>query len=104
MPHANLTAKPIFELVERLRKKGWTITFYGANQDADRVARGINIINSRKFKATSQGMHEMAVQDKVRRMKYFEKLKDKSMRGKEKTDYFDDDDLLGCIHESPDQK
>ncbi|MCE1201047.1 MAG: VWA domain-containing protein [Bacteroidia bacterium] len=90
----------IFELVERLRKKGWTITYYGANQDAEMEAMSLNIINSRNFDATAQGMNEMAVKEKIRRMRYFEKLKDKSMRGKEKTDYFDDDDTLG----SPDQK
>ena len=48
-------------LTERLRKKGWTLSYLGANQDAVEVAKGLNIVNSMQFDATGDGMVQMSV-------------------------------------------
>lgn len=82
----------IAALIEQMRKKGWTIVYYGANQDVEKVAMRLKIVNKRAFNATARGMDELSHLDKYLRDQHYEKLKDKSMRGKEKTDYFNHDD------------
>lgn len=42
-------------LVDKLREKGWTFAYIGANQDAVEVAKGLNIDNAMNFDATPQG-------------------------------------------------
>lgn len=47
------------EMVARLRKKGWTFVYIGANQDAVEVARNLSIRNSLNFMADEAGTDEM---------------------------------------------
>ena len=42
-------------LVDKLRGRGWTFAYIGANQDAVEVAKGLNIDNAMNFDATPQG-------------------------------------------------
>ena len=42
-------------LVDKLRERGWTFAYIGANQDAVEVAKGLNIDNAMNFDATPQG-------------------------------------------------
>jgi uncharacterized protein YegL len=46
-------------LVSRLREKGWTFAYIGANQDAVEVARDLNIANALNYDATPEGMVSM---------------------------------------------
>ena len=48
-------------LVSRLREKGWTFAYIGANQDAVEVARDLNIGNALNFDATAEGVCKMSV-------------------------------------------
>lgn len=45
----------IRELVDRLTGKGWLFTYIGANQDAERVGRGMGIKMNLSFEATEDG-------------------------------------------------
>ena len=47
------------KMVDRLRKKGWTFVYIGANQDAVEVARGLDIHNSLNFMADRAGTESM---------------------------------------------
>ena len=68
------SGKAIKEMVGRLRKKGWTFVYIGANQDAVEVAREMDIQNSLNFSATEAGTRAMF--DRHRRSKdiYYEKM------------------------------
>lgn len=68
------SGKAVKEMVDRLRAKGWTFVYIGANQDAVEVAKDLNIDNAINFKATVAGT--MAMFDRHRRSKdiYYEKI------------------------------
>ena len=55
------SGKAVKELVTRLRGKGWTFAYIGANQDAVEVARDLNINNALNFDATAEGTCEMSI-------------------------------------------
>ncbi len=55
------SGKTVKNLVNRLRGKGWTFAYIGANQDAVEVARDLNIDNALNFEATASGVCEMSV-------------------------------------------
>ena len=50
------SGKTIVTMVDRLRKKGWTLSYIGANQDAVEVARDLHIANALSYDATPTGM------------------------------------------------
>ena len=54
------TGKMIKALVSRLRTKGWTFAYIGANQDAVEAASELNIDNALNFDASPKGMDEMS--------------------------------------------
>lgn len=53
------SGKAVKALVGRLREKGWTFAYIGANQDAVEVARELDIRNALNFDATPEGAVEM---------------------------------------------
>ena len=55
------SGKTVKALVSRLREKGWTFAYIGANQDAVEAARELNIDNALNFDATPEGVCEMSV-------------------------------------------
>ena len=61
------SGKAIKEMIGRLREKGWTFVYIGANQDAVEVARDLDIHNSLNFCADAAGTKAMF--DKHRRSK-----------------------------------
>ena len=63
------SGKTIKALVDRLREKGWTLAYIGANQDAVEVARVLHIQNSFEFDASSEGVVKMSVKMKKARTK-----------------------------------
>ena len=54
------SGKTVKVLVDRLRKKGWTLAYIGANQDAVEVARDLHIDNALNFCATGEGVAKMS--------------------------------------------
>ena len=77
-------------LVSRLREKGWTFAYIGANQDAVEVARGLNIDNALDFKATPEGVCTMAVRFRKAGRK-FAKLCDEKSAAEPMADLFVED-------------
>ena len=73
-------------LVARLREKGWTFVYIGANQDAVEVAKGLSIDNSLNFDASAEGTGAMF--DRHRRSKDIYYMKISRMRN---AGYYDDD-------------
>ena len=63
------SGKTIKALVDRLREKGWTLAYIGANQDAIEVAKDLHIHNSFEFDASGEGMVRMSVKMKKARSK-----------------------------------
>lgn len=51
----------IMTLVDRLRKKGWTLAYIGVNQDAVEVAKYLHVDNTLNFCADSEGVAMMSV-------------------------------------------
>ena len=66
----------IKELVERLRGKGWTFTYMGANQDAASVATAMSIRNSRNFENNEKSTRFCMEKDINTRMNFFSRLSD----------------------------
>lgn len=52
------SGKEVYDLVGRLREKGWTFAFMGANQDVMETAKRLNIKNAREFEYTDSGMRD----------------------------------------------
>lgn len=55
------SGKAIKALVDRLREKGWTLAYIGANQDSVEVARDLHIDNALNFETDEGGMEIMSV-------------------------------------------
>ena len=58
----------------RLRNKGWTFIYMGANQDADAIAAELNIRNKLTFEATVSGTMEMYRRCNKGQNYFFDKL------------------------------
>lgn len=56
--------KAITQLVESLKAKGWVFAYIGANQDVEKVATSMGILNSLCFDANPEGTREMLRQDR----------------------------------------
>lgn len=69
------SGKAIYELVERLKKKGWTFAFMGANQDVMKVAQSLNINNAREFEYTEDGMTGAFDQEVQAKGRFWDRLK-----------------------------
>ena len=63
------SGKTIKALVDRLREKGWTLAYIGANQDAVEVAKDLHINNALDFCATGEGVAMMSVHFRKARSK-----------------------------------
>lgn len=55
------SGKTVKEMVSRLREKGWTFAYIGANQDAVEVAKDLHIDNALNFDATPEGTVRMSM-------------------------------------------
>lgn len=64
----------IKQLVESLRKEGWSFTYMGANQNAAEVAATIAIRNSRNFDYNEAGVENCMEKDSKTRMNLFTKI------------------------------
>ena len=78
-------------MVERLREKGWTFVYIGANQDAVEVAKGLSISNALNFDEDDAGTREMWERHNRSSRAYYEKVRMAKMRGER---YFEDEDFF----------
>ena len=53
------SGRAVKAMIDRLREKGWTFVYIGANQDAVEVAKDLHIRNSLEFCASIEGTVEM---------------------------------------------
>ena len=79
-------------LVGRLREKGWTFAYIGANQDSVEVARDLNISNAINFDATPEGTLEMSVRYRKANRKFADMMFCKKTIVKSLDGLFDDID------------
>lgn len=63
-------ASSIKTLVGRMREKGWTFVYIGANQDSIEVAKNMNIANAMNFEASPEGAEKMSARYKKCRENY----------------------------------
>ncbi len=82
------SGKTVKSLVSRLRQKGWTFAYIGANQDAVEVAKDLNISNALDFDATAEGVCKMSVRFRKAGRK-FASLCEKSLDPQSECDLFD---------------
>lgn len=75
------TGSAVKQLVERLKGKGWTFTYMGANQDSVEVAFNLSIRNARNFDYSAQGTMAGMAKDSSTRMNFFGRLHDFCLRG-----------------------
>lgn len=71
----------VFNIVKRLRAKGWTFVYIGANQDAVEVAKKMNIDNAMNFKATHEDTKRMWHDYRKSTSGYYEKVRHSRMKG-----------------------
>lgn len=84
------SGKMIKEMVERLREKGWTFVYIGANQDSVEVARDLNINNAMNFKANSAGTGMMYKIHREKSKRYYEKMSRFGRGFSSEEDFFED--------------
>ena len=68
------SGKAIKEKVGKLREKGWTFVYIGANQDAVEVAKELDIMNSLNFQADADGTKAMFEQTNANVLCFYSKI------------------------------
>ena len=84
------SGRAVKEMVSRLREKGWTFVYIGANQDAVEVARELNISNSLNFDATAGGTEAMFYRHRRSKDIYYEKMSRSRDRRFSDEDFFNE--------------
>jgi len=89
------TAGSIKQLVDELRREDWVFTYIGANQDVEKEAQKMGVVNTLKFEATVEGTVKMFEKEARSRQRWNERVN----RGEEnlETGYFVEDEPI--IHE-----
>ena len=68
------SGKAVKAMVDRLREKGWTFVYIGANQDAVEVAKDLHIWNSLEFCASIEGTEAMFQRHRRSKDIYYSKI------------------------------
>jgi Uncharacterized protein encoded in toxicity protection region of plasmid R478, contains von Willebrand factor (vWF) domain len=68
-------------MIDRLKAKGWTFVFMGANMDSGEVARTLSIDNSMDFEADEVSYRCMSQRVNDSRQMYYEKVRMSKMSG-----------------------
>ena len=84
------SGKAVKEMVTRLREKGWTFVYIGANQDAVEVARELNINNSLNFSATAAGTGAMFDRHRRGGITFYAKIHRGSVLSRSDEDFFNE--------------
>lgn len=72
------SGKDIENLISELKSEGWVFTYIGANQDAQKVAKSINIDFSLNFEASEEGMKQMWEKENLSRKNFYKKMANKT--------------------------
>lgn len=70
-------------MVDRLREKGWTFVYIGANQDAVEVAKGLSINNHMAYESDTEGTKKMFREVSSRHSVFYEKMIRSKREGRE---------------------
>ena len=81
------------EMVSRLRTKGWTFVYIGANQDAVEVAKSLDIENAMNFCANEEDTRRMWRDYHHSKDMYYAKVRMSKMRGER---HFEDKAFFGA--------
>lgn len=73
------TLSTIQAMIERLRAKGWTFVYMGANQNAREVALTLNIKNSLTFEASAMGTSDMFSRCGKGHQQFYDELEEKGL-------------------------
>jgi uncharacterized protein (DUF1810 family) len=87
------SGKMVKEMVSRLRTKGWTFVYIGANQDAVEVAKSLDIENAMNFCANEEDTRRMWRDYHHSKDMYYEKVRMSKMRGER---VFEDKEFFGA--------
>lgn len=87
--------KAITQLVESLKAKGWVFAYIGANQDVEKVATSMGILNSLCFDANPEGTREMLRQDRECRSELYCCI-DEGMDARELSEH----EFFGCYRKN----
>lgn len=79
-------------MVDRLREKGWTFVYIGANQDAVEVAKGLGIPNSLNFEADNEHTHVMFVKHHMASERHYSKIQ-RSKAPESFEDFWEEDEI-----------
>lgn len=64
--------KALTRLVDKMKSRGWVITYIGANQDAVMTARELHIDNGLEYDATPHGVSRMMAEERVSRERFYD--------------------------------
>lgn len=87
-------------MVDRLREKGWTFVYIGANQDAVEVAKGLSINNHMAYESDPEGTEKMFRKVMSRHSVFYEKMIRSKREGREMLS----DENFFAGEESPEKK
>ena len=73
------TLDSIQSMTERLRAKGWTFVYMGANQNAKEVALTLNIKNALTFEASATGTSDMFSRCGKGHQQFYDELEEKGL-------------------------
>lgn len=62
----------LISLMDKVKSRGWVITYIGANQDAIKTAHELHIDNGLEYDATPEGVKEMMKKERFSRQRYYE--------------------------------
>lgn len=63
--------KAVTQLMDKMKDRGWMITYIGANQDAVRVANDLHIDNGLEYDASEDGVTEMMAHERASREAFY---------------------------------
>lgn len=64
--------KSIASLMDKMKDRGWLITYIGANQDAVEVAHELHIDNGLEYDASDEGVGEMMAEERFARAAFYD--------------------------------
>lgn len=70
----------VAEMIESLKKMGWSFNFIGANIDVEGTAGRYNIDNAMDFQQTAAGTQQMFEKERMSRMRYYKRMMEAKMR------------------------
>jgi hypothetical protein len=76
-------------LVKEMEAKGWTFTYIGTDHDVEQFADSISIKNTLRFERDEKGLNEMFEQERLSRVRYSKRVRDKADT---RLGYYDSDD------------